>query len=94
MSSFYKARFLHDLTVKLIILNKGTVTKLYAGEKDKKTNGSLLIQLVFDVRILSVIVKVPYLPPVDIPRIMFKPPTVLLFKSNGLNVIEEQFNYQ
>ena len=36
LSSFYKASFLNDLRVKLIIPNKGIATKVYAGEKDKR----------------------------------------------------------
>ena len=66
LSSFYKARFLTDLTVKLIMPNKDKATKVYAGEKDKKSNGPLLIQLTFDVRTLPIIGKVPELPPVKI----------------------------
>ena len=74
--------------------NKGTATKVYTSEKDKKTNGLSLIQLVYDVITLPAIGEVLEFPPVDIPRIMVKPPTVLLFESNSHNVIEEQFNYE
>ena len=78
----------------MTIPNKGTAIKVYSGEKDKKTNEPLIIQLVFDFRTLPVIGKVYDFPPVEIPRMMVKPYTVLLFKSNRLNVIPEQFNYQ
>ena len=92
LTSFYKARFLNYLTVKLTMSNKVTATKVYAGEKYKKTNVLLLIQLAFDVRTLPVIGKVPDLPPVEIPRIMVKPLTVLLFESNSDNVITDFFS--
>ena len=59
-----------------------------------RKNGPLLIQLEFDVRILPVIGKVPVLPPVEIPRMMVKPPTILLFESNSDNVIPEKFNHK
>ena len=74
--------------------NKVTATKVYADEKDKKINGPLLIQLAFDGRTLPVIGKVPEMTPVEIHRMLVKPPAVLLFESNSDNVIPYKFNYQ
>ena len=36
LTSFYKVRFIINITIKLVLPNKGTVAKLYQGELDKK----------------------------------------------------------
>ena len=81
LSSFYEVRHLTYLTQKLIFPNKGNMDKIQAGEKDKKINGPFLIQLAYDTKILLIIGTIPLLQPVELPTMMIKPPTVIMFET-------------
>ena len=55
LAAFYRCRVQEDLKQKMIMPNKGNAAKVRAGEIDRKTNGSLLIKLWYDVKSIPVI---------------------------------------
>ena len=63
--------------------------KIQAGERDKKTNGPYLIQLAYDTKTLPIIGTFPVLKPVELPTMLTKPPTVILFETCNKTIIQE-----
>ena len=62
LKAFYYCQVQEDLKDKINIPNKGNVTKVCAGEIDRKINGPLLINLCFNARSLPVCAENPQLP--------------------------------
>ena len=93
LGAFYKSRYLSDLTKKIILPSKGTSVKVRAGEMDKK-GGPLLVQLAFETKTLPVIGIVPILPPIEVPTMMVKPPTVISFEELSKVILSEQFDIE
>ena len=92
LSSFYKARYLNDLTQKLILPNKGTFEKVQYKEKDKKTNGPYLIQLSYDTKSLPVIGTIPVIKAIELPTMLVKPPTVVRFETSNKTIVQEHID--
>ena len=87
LTAFYRCRVQVDLKEKFIVPIKGTLTKIRAGEIDKKTNGPFLIQCCFDVKTLPVIAIKPTVTQVNTPAFNVVPPHVIDYQSQ-LNSIE------
>ena len=92
LSSFYKARYLNDLTQKLILPNKGTFEKVQYKKKDKKINGPYLIQLSYDTKLLPVIGTIPVMKAIELPTMLVKPPTVLRFETSNQTIVQEKID--
>ena len=87
LSAFYRCRIQEDLKKKIILSNKGTISKVVTnGELDRKTNGQLLIKLCYGVKLSPVIVTVPKDPAVEVPTISIVPPTVIDYNNGNNNI--------
>ena len=91
LSTFYKARYLYDLTKKINLPSKGTTSKVIAGELDKKVC-PLLLKLAFYSRSFPMIGVVPILPPVEVPILMVKPPNIITFEETSVVILPEIYN--
>ena len=94
LKAFYCCRVQEDLKDKTNITNKVFFTKACAGQIDRKTNGTLLIQLRFDVKPLPVCAKSPQLPQPESGIISVPPPTILSFQSIGITQNLDDYTIQ
>ena len=77
--------------LKKYLPSKGTPAKVMSGELGKK-GGPLLLKLAFDSRSVPVIGVVPILPPVEVPRMMVKPPNVIIFEEKSIVILPETYD--
>ena len=82
------------LVQKNILPNKGSVSKVIAGETDKKTNGPLLIKLAYDSRCLPVIGVLPIIQDIEMPRMLIKEPAVITFETTRVEQVGEVFDQE
>ena len=89
---FYKCCFVLDFSKELILPNKGTVSKVNAGELNKKTHSPLLLKLAFYAQFLPVIGLILVMPAIKIPRMLIKPPAVITFETTTSRDLEDTFD--